>query len=193
VKKQAGAYLTYKLVSFAADTGFGVIFLPTSEGEKEDERRAAFRRVVLSAGGLNEDNSGEVPREDTDEYFLYLPASTISKEYIDFHKDNSGCKGGWDADCAYDDFVQTVVDGNKDFSLVSSNDAEEDGDQKAEMDAVSSYDWMKALQTNMESDTMSRRKSAVVEPQKKEGAGDADTPSKKSEDVSSFFADLLAK
>jgi len=26
-----------------------------------------------------------------------------------------------------------------------------------------------------------------------QGAGDADTPSKKSEDVSSFFADLLAK
>ena len=39
-------------------------------------------------------------------------------------------------------------------------------EQKAEMEAVSSYEWMRALQTNMESDTMARRKSTTIEAKK---------------------------
>jgi len=189
VKKQAFAYLTYCLVSYAASTGCGVIFLPSSSGEKEDERRAAFRSVVMATAGLDETNNNtSIPAEDGDEFYLYLLRGGISKEYVEFLRDNSGCKNLWEADCEFDNFVLTVLDAEEQFKLNNLDAGEDEVEQKAEMEAVSSYDWMRSLQTNMESDT-AQRKSARKE--KKEEA--EDTPSKKTEDVSSFFADLMAK
>ena len=113
VRKQAFAYLTYCLVSYASSLGCGVIFLPSSDGEKETERRAAFRRVVASKAVREDGQGAEEPAEDSDEFYLYLQQGGISKELVEFLRDNSGCKGGWEADCEWSEFVRTVVDGEK--------------------------------------------------------------------------------
>ena len=88
VRKQAFAYLTYCLVSYASSLGCGIMFLPSSGGEKEAERRGAFRRVVASKAVPAPGGADDEPAEDSDEFYLYLPQGSISKEV-------SGGEGGW--------------------------------------------------------------------------------------------------
>ncbi|GMH75096.1 hypothetical protein TrST_g5006 [Triparma strigata] len=171
--------------------------------EKNFERHELLQKFVLSffgkggdgegggdgggGGGGGEGGGDDFEMQEEDELFIFVP--TVDKQdHLEFLKSTASCKNAWDAETDdYDAFVSKAIDKtDKAFVFKGGDKADNDvGLDEKEIDKIASYEWMRSLQSNMESDTREVEKKKETKP----AAGSPE----KSEDVSAFFTSLLTK
>ncbi|GMH55495.1 hypothetical protein TL16_g01922 [Triparma laevis f. inornata] len=208
-QKQALAYLTYMLRLYCHHLGASLVFIPDAGAEwKEDpneseeskikweknrERYELLQKFVMSfleGGGEGGEVSGEFALQEEDELFVFVPTAE-KEDHLNFLRSTASCKNAWDAEADdYNVFVSKCVDKtDKVFVFEEGGEGDEEGvameEKEKDIDKIASYEWMRSLQSNMESDTREVEKKV----EKKPTAG---TP-EKNEDVSAFFTSLLKK